>query len=502
MQMMSRTSLASWLRPAISAGTIALLAIAVTAKAQSPAFRWAIKAGGTEDDAGNAIAVDGSGHAYVIGSFSGAIEFPKQREPVKLVSKGFSDVFLAKVDNLGNLMWVKQAGGGFDDYGRGVAVDAEGSCYITGHYLSTNCVFDSVQLERTGNSDIFVAKYDSSGNQLWVRNAGAAGGISAHGIAVDTNGNSFITGQYFGKATWEAGTLTNIGFADIFVAKYDTEGNFVWARNAGGPGDDSGNGIAVDAKGNCFVTGNFSGAARFGPLTTVAGPGHTALFVAKFDSMGRVTWASSIKDGPGASFGRGVGVDSYGNCYVAGSVNGIMSLGADRGETSTKLPRDKARRRIYVYPNGGSYVAGSRSDSYVAKFGPKGQLVWSRTGGGIRPTAESAHGIAVDAQGNSFVTGTFSGRSNFGGANMVSSGISDVFVGQYDRDGHLIWLRQAGGQSTAPHCGFGIALDPAGNSYVTGYFHNDTWFGSNLIKSLGEADIFISRLSGSSIPLR
>ncbi len=502
MQLKPRAGLTRFVRAGLLVA-LALVALgAGVARAQSPSFRWAIRAGGTEDDAGNAIAVDGFGHAYVVGSFGGVIEFPSQGEVVKLTSRGFSDVFLAKVDNLGNLLWVRQAGGSFDDYGRGVAVDAEGCSYITGQYFSTNCVFDAEQLERTGNSDIFIVKYDPTGKQLWVRTAGAVGGISSHALAVDTNGNAFITGQYFGKATWDAGVLTNLGFADIFVAKYDTEGNFVWARNAGGGGDDSGNGIAVDTRGNCFVTGNFSGTARFGPVTTVGAKGHTAIFVAKFDPMGRVLWASSVKDGPGASFGRGIGVDAYGNSYIAGSVNGIMALNADRGQNATRLPRDKSQRRIYVYPSGGSYVAGSKSDAFVAKFNPSGQKVWTRTGGSIRPTVECAHAIAVDAQGNSFVTGTFSGRSNFGGANVVSSGIADVYVAQYDRDGHLIWLRQAGGQSTATHCGFGIALDPAGNSYITGYFHNDTWFGNSLIKSLGEADIFISRLSGSSIPLR
>ena len=178
---------------------------------------WAKRAGGTRTDSGNGIAVDGSGNSYVTGLFEDSATFgPGESNETTLTGAGSDDLA----------------------------------------------------------DDIFVAKYDASGDLVWAKRAGGTSIDFGEGIAVDGSGNSHVTGQLRGSATFGPGetnetTLTTAGFfSDIFVAKYDASGDLVWAKRAGGTSFDFGSGIAVDGSGNSYVTGGSSGLATFGPGET------------------------------------------------------------------------------------------------------------------------------------------------------------------------------------------------------------------------------------------
>ena len=515
---------------------VLLLLLAVAVQAQTPAFRWAARSGGTEDDFGNAIAVDAQGNCYVTGSFSGVAHFGMANYGAinwsgnagqVLTTRGFSDIFIAKYDKNGGIVWIKQAGGEGEDYARGIALDSEGNCYVTGYFYSSTATFGGVTLARTGTCDLFTAKYDASGNCLWAKQAGGGGGAFGYAIAVDTAGNAYVTGSYFNNLTFEGNTLTNAGFADAVVAKYDRDGYFMWARQAGSVSDDSGNGIAVDGAGNVYVTGNFSRTLRFGYSSISSGERPT-IFNAKFDTNGKFLWGSQISASR-ACYGRAIGVDALGNCYITGSISGDVSIGDRAGDKnffprlpssgsmrsekecpdSVSAPRPdvkKARETVNTPVNRHGDM--DHTDILIVKLDTNGRQQWVRTAGGSKPTAESGFAIAVDPVGNSYVAGNFSGRARFGGTAIISSAVEDIFISQYDRHGNLIWLRQAGGPSGEPHGAYGIAIDPAGNSYITGYVRREPSFGnidlrSNFnVRNTGDADIFIARLGLTFFPPR
>ena len=180
-----------------------------------------------------------------------------------------------------NWLWAKQAGGISGDKGYSIAVDAYGNSYITG-YFRESATFGTTTLTSSSDygSDIFVAKMDINGNWLWAKQAMGTYSNYGNDIAVDANGNSYVTGYFWGNATFGTTTLTSSGQYDIFVAKMDSNGNWLWAKQAGGTSYDDGYSIAVDDNGNSYVTGYFKSNATFGTTTLTSG-GIYDIFVAK-----------------------------------------------------------------------------------------------------------------------------------------------------------------------------------------------------------------------------
>jgi hypothetical protein len=247
--------------------------------------------GGSSDDAGSGIAVDASGNAYVTG-WTWSSDFPAVVGP-DLSRNGGHDAFVAKVNPSGTaLVYAGFLGGSSDDAGYGIAVDASGNAYVTGWTGSSN--FPAVvgpDLSRNGGHDAFVAKVNPSGTALVY--AGFLGGSSndgGSGIAVDASGNAYVTGK-----TWSSDfpavvgpDLSHNGYTDAFVAKVNPSGTaLVYAGFLGGSGWDYGYGIAVDASGNAYVTGE-TGSSDF---PAVVGPdlshnGYGDAFVAKVNPSG------------------------------------------------------------------------------------------------------------------------------------------------------------------------------------------------------------------------
>jgi len=279
--------------------------------AQNEDWIWANQAGGTNDDTGYSIAVDANGNSYVTGSFFGSATFGT----TTLTSSGYEDIFVAKMDNNGNWLWANKAGGTNWDYGYGIAVDANGNSYVTGYFWG-NATFGTTTLTCSGNFGIFVAKMDINGNWLWAKQTGGTNTDLGQSIAVDANGNSYVTGYFWGNATFGTTTLTSSGQYDIFVAKMDSNGNWLWAKQAGGTSYDDGYSIAVDDNGNSYVTGYFYGSATFG-TTTLTSSGNEDIFIAKLDINGNWLWAKQA-GGTDDDYGKGIAVDDNGNSYITG----------------------------------------------------------------------------------------------------------------------------------------------------------------------------------------
>ncbi len=438
---------------------IILVFCSVALFAQNEDWFWAKKAGGTSNESGKSIAVDDNGNSYVTGYFYGSATFGT-------TTLSGSGIFVAKMDSNGNWLWAKQAGGLYSGYSYGIAVDANENSYVTG-YFSGSATFGTTTLTSSSEyySDIFVAKLDSSGNWLWAKQAGGTDCHDGYGIAVDADGNSYVTGYFYGSATFSTTILTSNGYEDIFVAKLDSSGNWLWAKKAGGTNYDDGYGIAVDANGNSYVTGYFLGDADFGN-TTLTSSGGSDIFVAKLDINGNWRWAKQAR---GTSYDKGysIAVDANGNSYVTGGLSGSVTFG-----TTTLI-------------NSGEY------DIFVAKLDINGNWLWAKKAGGT--SGDFGNGIAVDANGNSYVTGNFWSSATFGTTTLTSSGGYDIFVAKLDINGNWLWAKQAGGGAIYDY-GQSIAVDANGNSYVTGYFEGGATFGTTTLNSSGSWDIFVAKL--------
>lgn len=284
---------------------------------------WAKQSGGSSLEVGRGIAVDNSGNPYITGYFEGSAIF----DGTTLTSTGGYDVFIAKYDAGGNFQWASRAGGTGDEFGRNVAIDGSGNSYITGPFKGV-ASFGSTTLTSSGLEDIFIAKYDPLGNVLWANRAGGTNKDAGNGIDVGISGNSFITGEFQGTATFGSISLTSTNsiFPDIFLASYDTAGNVLWAKSAGGNTNDFGKNIAVDGSGNSYITGEFDGSASFGS-TTLTSSGGVDIFVAKYDVSGNALWAKRA-GGNLEERAAGIALDGSENIYISGYFLGEASFGS------------------------------------------------------------------------------------------------------------------------------------------------------------------------------
>ncbi|WP_428662095.1 SBBP repeat-containing protein [Runella sp.] len=217
-----------------------------------------------------------------------------------------------------NMLAIASAGGTSVEQGQSIAVDGSGNVYITG-YFSGTAAFGSTSKTSAGGYDIFVAKYNNSGSLQWVQTAGGTGSDVGYGIAVDGSGNVYITGYFFGTATFGSTSKTSAGISDIFVAKYNTGGTLQWVQTAGGTSTELGYGIAVDGSGNVYITGNFQGTATFGS-TLKTSAGGSDIFVAKYNTNGIFQWVQTA-GGTNEDYGQKIDSDTNGNLYVTGFFN-------------------------------------------------------------------------------------------------------------------------------------------------------------------------------------
>ncbi|MDH3589388.1 MAG: SBBP repeat-containing protein [Gammaproteobacteria bacterium] len=381
---------------------------------------WAKQAGGVSGEAGTGIAVDGSGNSYVTGSFTNTATFGEVGNEITLASNDWNDIFIAKYDSSGDLVWAKQAGDPdatfANDEGNGIAVDGLGNSYVTGSFRGPGTFGEGVNevtLSGFGFEDIFIARYDSAGNLSWAKQAGGGNSDEGQGMAVDGSGNNHVTGQFQGSATFGEGvnevTLSSVGFDDIFIANYDSSGDLLWVKQAGGAGATDVLGIAVDGSGNSSVTGQFQGSATFGASepneTTLTVAPNGGMFIARYDSSGALMWAEQAGGVTGSATGTGIAVDVSGNSYVGGEFSGSATFG------------------ITVLTSAGS------EDIFIAKYDGSGTPLWAEQAGGT--SADLGRGIGVDGSGNGYVTGFFGGTATFDATNLTSDGEGDIFIAKY-----------------------------------------------------------------------
>jgi hypothetical protein len=284
-------------------------------------LQWATTAGGDLLDQGNDIATDSAGNSYVVGYIqTNGLHPTATFDNIVLTGHGDYDWFVAKYNPNGAVVWAKNAGGIAGDMANGVALDSAGNVYVTGFFSGTITI-DGVTLTSAGLFDVFLAKYDPSGTLLWLKRAGGSGSDIAHGVVVDSSGQIAITGEFQNTARFDSHSVTASGLGDAFIAKYDSAGNNIWVHRGGSNisfRTDRANSIAVGPADSYYITGDFSGTANFDNLTvTSTDPNSQDIFVARYDTNGVIQWLHHA-GGPPADVGYSIGVDATGNSYVSG----------------------------------------------------------------------------------------------------------------------------------------------------------------------------------------
>jgi FlgD Ig-like domain/Cep192 domain 4 len=338
--------------------------------------------------------------------------------------------------------WANHYGGVGYDGSAGIAIDHSGNIITTG-YFDTTANFGGLDLTSYGMYDVFVAKYNSVGTAIWVRQAGGIDYDEGTGVTVDNGDNIIVTGYFTGQAQFGSTIIQGQGGADIFVAKYDPNGNLLWVKSGGGQGYETSGKVAVDNQNNVLVNGTFQGTAFF-DSSIVVGNQYDDMFIAKYDQQGVLQWVRGTNSGTnGSCYGEGISSNVNNEILVCGSFYDTTYFNAN----------------MFVISNGSS-------DMFMAKYDPSGNVVWAKGIGGAG-YYDDARDITTDASNNIYFTGSFMGLVSFGNIPLTSVGLADIFVAKYNDSGNPIWVKQEG--QVNGNIGCDITLDKYDNVEVFGY---------------------------------
>ncbi len=366
--------------------------------------------------------------------------------------------------------WASGNGGNASDNSTSIVVDALGNSYITGYFFSPTIVFGTYTLTNIGNYDMYTVKYNNTGTVLWAKSAGSVFDDAGSGITLNASGEVYVTGYFSGTIVFGTFTLTNSGGTDVFIVKYDAGGNVLWAAGAGDSNSEEGNNIACDNTGNVFITGSYqSGSLTFG-TSTLTNNGVGDIFLAKYSSSGLPLIAVSMGD-VFLDIANDLAVDATGNVFLIGSFSSqTLVIG------TTTLANS----------------SGSNSDLFVAKFDNNANAIWANSSGGNFD--DSAYGITLDQQNNILVTGYFkSTQITFGSTTYTNTAIAsgDLFLVKYNSAGNVVWSRTAGG--SLDEIGYDICNDQFGNIFITGHLHSSSMvFNTYTITNNGIGDAFVA----------
>ncbi len=389
---------------------------------------WTKQLGTASEDIGYGVAVDKSGSVYVTGVTSGGLDGH--------TNAGGKDMFLVKYNAAGEKQWIKQLGTALDDYGFAVAVDASGNAYVAGGTEG------NLGGSNPGGIDMFLAKYDPDGNRVWTKQSSRPSEDYGSAVAVDDSGYVYVTGIQ-GDGLF--------GGIDAFLVKYSDAGTRQWAGSLGTPLEDGGSGIVVDANGYIYVAGATKGDLAGSNL------GGFDMFLAAYNAGGSPRWTKQLGT-PLEDVGYGVAVDASGNVYVTGHTEGSLDGNTNAGD----------------------------ADMFLVKYNDAGEKQWTRQLG--TASSDYGRGVAVTG-GNVYVTG-----STYGGLDgNANAGYNDMFLVKYNAAGDKQWTRQPG--TTSNDHGYGVAVDAGGNVYVTG----STYGGLDGNTNAGDFDMFLVKYNADGV---
>jgi hypothetical protein len=443
-------------------------------------FDWAKREGKYAYDYGYGISTDVSGNVYVAGKYEEDGAF---FSGTTVGCQGNHDMWLAKYSSAGNLVWIRTAGGVLGDYAHAMVTDHNNFIYVAGELEGSGDVVtfsgSTTTLNTVGDNDIFVAKYDMNGNLLWAKSAGGGGGEKALGVTYDNAGNVYICGNYKHNFTWEGTPMiaSMAGERDIFVAKYDANGNFQWVKTAGGPGREEALSIQCNAAGEVYVCGMYSDGAVFGS-TTLTTPN---------------TPTGHYLDGFLAKYD------------AAGNQIWVKSIGGEYDDVAWSVTVDNAGK-VFVTGEYHAYVmfdaiplttVSPGADIFVACYDPSNAVVWAKSAGGN--LSDRARGIGSDGS-NIYITGQYGGTASFGSFTHTAADSSDVFMAGMDNSGNFLWTKVVTGPADATELlgyesGNAICADGSNKIYATGAILDGGTFGVFSFNDYSRTDAFVAKLN-------
>jgi hypothetical protein len=441
--------------------------------------QWTARVASTAADIGYGVVADLDGNLYLTGQGgSGAVVTAFSSNGVAfsptLANSGGTDVFVAKYNTSGTVQWLARVASTAADIGFASATDSAGNVYVTGQggtgavvtAFSSNGVAFSPTLANSGGTDVFIAKYDTNGIVQWVARVASTAADIGYGIASDSMGNVYVTGQCGTGAVVTAfssnevafsPTLANSGDVDVFLVKYNTNGIVQWVARVASTGIDVGFAVATDSSDNVYITGRSgtdgvvttafsSDGVAFSP--TITNVGGTDAFIAKYNTNGIAQWITRISTSASNDFGYSIATDSSGNVYVTGDANGATT----------------------VFSSNGIAFGRQLRHAFVVKYDTNGIVVWAASVEGS--TAGEGFGIAVDSVQNVYVTGRFTSDSvgifNSDSSVFARVDVRGVFVVKYTIHGFAQWVQVLRGLTSTDAIGRAIDVDLFGNSYITG----------------------------------
>ncbi|MBI4701540.1 MAG: hypothetical protein HY744_10330 [Deltaproteobacteria bacterium] len=429
-----------------------------------PEHVWSFSFGDDKEQFGQALCADQSGNVFVTGGFDGTLNLGG----TPLQSAGGGDVFLAKFDTSGAHVWSKGFGDAKTQEVYGIACDGAGAVIITGRMVGS-VDFGGGLKSGLGSWSLFLAKLDATGAHVWSGVYGDGQNQRGTGLAIDSSNNILVTGEVKKTIDFGKGAIKGPGW---FLAKLDPQGAELWAKSFGTPQVVcEASGVAVDGTDSAIITGRFDNVIDFG-LGPIQGKGTETgdIYLAKFDPDGKPMWSEGYGDADNQNvLAIAAGADDA--VAITGGFVGTVDFGGGKLEAAGK----------------GAF------DVFVAAFDLNAEHVFSMRSGSV--AAQVGKAIDIDANGDAIVGGTFGGTVSFGGKLLETQGNGAAFVAKLGGDGTHKWSDGFGDTGkTNGAVVRGVATDATGSVFATGSFDGKIDFGGSELVAAGASgasDVFL-----------
>jgi len=389
------------------------------------------------------------------------------------------------------MQWTKTVSGSGAQNILSIATDVQGNIYSTGWHTGSTDFDPGIgvsTLTSNGSSDIFVTKFDANGNFVWARNYGSTAADEGISINLAIDGSIYVTGHYQSTVGFGSTNLVSQGSFDCFALKLDSSGNVMWARSFGGASTDFSSSITSDQAGNVYVGGTFGGTVDFDPgpgVLSLTSSGSTDIFICKLNATGNLIWARAL----GGSITETLGdleVDRNNRLYITGSFRSTVDFDVNLGVQNRTAN------------------AGFTNDNFIVKWDTASNFMWVHTFGSTG--AESSKSMSITPSNELINVGNFSSTVDFNPDsiavfNLTAAGFNAMYVLKLDSNGSFVWAKGIGGIDN--NAAFATRADDSGNVYLSGWFKDTVDFDPNpgvfRLVSLGNEDAFVMKMNHAGI---
>ena len=431
----------------ISGLITALIIIVFNAQSQTIEFEWVEMFGNPPNttDTRTTLSSMNDGSFFMAGEFLDTALFGTKT----MVSAGGSDIFLTKCSQSGNVLWSVRIGGEDDEYVKDIAVDGDGNIIVSGFFYGTTMI-GSDEYTTLGSQDLFIAKFDTEGDFVWSYRAGGMMADYISGITLDEDLNIILSGYFYNQINFGDTTLTAVAASDIFLAKFNSVGELIWVFSAGGSSSDQLNSITGDPDGNILIAGSYYYDFTIGDTTlTTLDP--VGVFVVKIGSGGNLEQAFQI-NGTYLNSEIFITSASTGDFYLSGCFSEDATFG------------DK------------TFHAGEfNQDLYIARYSADCDLQWARHA--FSYGSDQVVAIDTDESGNLYLTGHYLDTIHFELITLnytLCCGSREIFIISYDADGRCLWGKQVSGTRANVKS---LEMAPQGKLLLSGLFTEEMTLG-------------------------